>query len=376
MTNKNMNSVYPFLELFKNIKTLLVYVTIAFTICGVSHVFLLTRRNYNELLQEISDMQSKLDSLLSLKENQDQEINNLIEYIYNIQMERFLSNTNKILNKNKETKIGELNSSRLLKGFNPSKRIILPSRYILPHLNQKELLKFSYHHITRKSVVNVALSMIIDKHTRKENLTTFLTRILEEKTEQDIQDTVIIILISEIKPKDVFTIASYFYINFYKHLKLGLIEIIAPSSDYYPNFKIVTQGIKKKYVRFDNKLKKFIVEKINVEERAKKNLDFIFLMLYAITRSNYSVYVKPNIDVVPKFMMYIKHFVKVQENIRKWWPRKIKVGHEIPLVGKLFKADELPRLIQFMCLFYKERTIDGLIFYFKNTTAVKVIEMG
>ncbi|CAG2202507.1 MGAT4A_B [Mytilus edulis] len=139
--------------------------------------------------------------------------------------------------------------------------------------------------------------------------------------------------------------------SFPKQVESGLIEVISPSEDFYPNLNDIplTYGDTKERVKW----------------RTKQNLDFSFLMLYARTRGIYYVQLEDDVLAKPGYFTIMKTFAE-QQSQKDWILLEFS---SLGFIGKMFKSSKLPIVVEFFLMFFKDKPIDWLLDYL---LAVKV----
>lgn len=85
----------------------------------------------------------------------------------------------------------------------------------------------------------------------------------------------------------------------------GLIDIIAPSPGYYPDFS-------KLRITFDD-------SKDRVRWRSKQNLDYVFLMTYCQPKGSFYVQLEDDVVTIPRFHATIKETALQKTTDGKQW---------------------------------------------------------
>lgn len=366
----------PLFTLLKALTIISVVIAAPLVIFG-TYRFILAKYLYHEFLKDLSNMENRVEELMSLQKNYDTEINLLL--LQNKMTERSVTNPNELLNENLFNKIASWNGSKVLNGLFPSKPVILPSKYILPHLNGESELTFSYCYTKRKTKLDSIFGMIIDNSVDKIQLEASLNTFVKKIVSKDIINASIVVLIGETNLDDIFKIAAYIEIHFEKYLKLGLIEVIAPSSTYYPEDL-------KELLKF-NKRKEIYMMEANISRvvNIQRNLDFIFLASFAKIAASNFIYVKPDILVEPIFLMNTYNFSRTFKKYKgnwwsldfkqfrnvahkeNWWSLDFKTFRNVDLVAYFFDSAKLPPFIEFICLFYNKQPLEMLFNYFRKT---------
>ena len=116
-----------------------------------------------------------------------------------------------------------------------------------------------------------------------------------------LNDLLIIIFISELFDieyvrKTTFQLEEYFN----KYIENGLIEIIIPPIEFYPDFNKLKLNLN------DNKQR--------VQWRTKQNYDFSYLMMYSSIRGKYYIQLEDDVITKPNYIHIIQTFINKQKN--------------------------------------------------------------
>lgn len=216
--------------------------------------------------------------------------------------------------------------------------------YYLPHLLEHE---DSLHPniLFGQGRVGVSLVMGIPtvKREKKNYLMDTLSSLFYELSEEEKKDCVIIVFIAEVDPQYVKAIADSIKERFPNEIQSGLLEVISPPVGYYPDFSTIkeTFGDSKERVRW----------------RTKQNLDYSLLMLYAQPKGVFYVQLEDDIVAKPQYFQSIKTFA-LQQPSEEWLFLEFS---QLGFIGKLFKSKDLPLIVEFFLMFYKDKPIDWLL---------------
>ncbi|XP_035182212.1 alpha-1,3-mannosyl-glycoprotein 4-beta-N-acetylglucosaminyltransferase-like protein MGAT4D isoform X1 [Oxyura jamaicensis] len=215
--------------------------------------------------------------------------------------------------------------------------------YYLPHLREYEDAIFP-NVIVGKQRTGVSLVMGIPtvKREKQSYLMTTLHSLFYELSEEQKNDCVIIIFVAEVNEEYVNSIAESVKSSFPKEIQSGVLEIISPPASYYPDLSNLrkTLGDSEDRVRW----------------RTKQNLDYSFLMLYAQPKGTFYLQLEDDIIAKPDYIQSIKNFA-VQQS-QEWM---ILEFSQLGFIGKLFKSEDLPLIVEFFLMFYKDKPIDWLL---------------
>uniref|UniRef100_A0A673KI83 Alpha-1,3-mannosyl-glycoprotein 4-beta-N-acetylglucosaminyltransferase A n=1 Tax=Sinocyclocheilus rhinocerous TaxID=307959 RepID=A0A673KI83_9TELE len=131
--------------------------------------------------------------------------------------------------------------------------------------------------------------------------------------------------------------------EFYTELNSGLLEVISPPASYYPDFSSLKET--------------FGDSKERVKWRTKQNLDYSFLMMYAVNKGVYYVQLEDDIVAKPNYFATMKNFA-LQLATEDWMILEFSA---LGFIGKMFQAPDLNLIVEFIFMFYKEKPIDWLL---------------
>nr|XP_028600896.1 alpha-1,3-mannosyl-glycoprotein 4-beta-N-acetylglucosaminyltransferase-like protein MGAT4D isoform X2 [Podarcis muralis] len=100
-----------------------------------------------------------------------------------------------------------------------------------------------------------------------------------------------------------------------------------------------------------------IAESIRSRWRTKQNLDYSFLMMYAQPRGTFYLQLEDDIIAKPSFIQTISEFVVLQDS-KEWMFLEFS---QLGFIGKLFRCRDLPLIVEFLLMFYKDKPIDWLL---------------
>jgi len=139
---------------------------------------------------------------------------------------------------------------------------------------------------------------------------------------------------------------------FSREIRTGLLHIVIPPKDFYPDFQ-------------DFKGNSGDSKNLSVQH-AKQNLNMVFLMMYV--RAKAAFYIQLDIElhfIVPEFASKILNFVIKKVSSADTW---IELSFTTDgCAGKLYRTEDLDRLIPFMLTSYNLKPCDWLLFGFIRT---------
>ncbi|KAK2170426.1 hypothetical protein LSH36_3g29011 [Paralvinella palmiformis] len=273
----------------------------------------------------------------------------------------------------------------------------------LPHLIRKPGgLKPSFKISRGRVGVTMVLGIPTIKRDRESYLRQTLDSLINNLDESEKEDCVIIVFVAEQRYNMFGYVCNIYHLHarFKEHMESGLLEVIAPSVDFYPSF--------------DNLRETFGDSLERVKWRTKQNLDFSYLMMYARSKGTYYVQLqhlvlllgKKNPDMTllfqleddiitkPGYLSLMKTFT-MQQQVDEWILLEFsklgfieddvitKPGYHsvmknfalnqkvedwfllefsyLGFIGKLFKSRDLPLVVEFFLMFHKDKPIDWLL---------------
>lgn len=112
--------------------------------------------------------------------------------------------------------------------------------------------------------------------------------------EEEQNSTIIIVFIGETDLEYVQLVAKEIEIRFSSYVECGLIDVLAPSPNYYPDME-------KLRITLNDPLER-------VKWRSKQNLDFAYMMAYAQPKATFYVQLEDDILAKRGFISTMKNF--------------------------------------------------------------------
>ncbi|PZC77699.1 hypothetical protein B5X24_HaOG203066 [Helicoverpa armigera] len=217
---------------------------------------------------------------------------------------------------------------------------------LLPHLmNSPYSLKPAFHMRGGRSFSYIVVGVPTVKRDKESYLIVTLTNLITGLTPADVNDTLIVVMVGEPDLEYVVNTARTIEIAFPKQVENGLIEVIAPSGAYYPNFETlpVTLGDSHKRVKW----------------RTKQNLDTIYLMAYAQSKGTFYLMLEDDVIAKKNYIQEIKRYTASTTVANPQW-LFIEYCH-VGGIGKLIRSADLLHFITYVQLFYNNMPIDWLL---------------
>lgn len=202
--------------------------------------------------------------------------------------------------------LGEHAADALKNGFP-----LPPSFGFLQHLHGKyDMLSPSFRRQTaNRQLARANVSFTIGIPTVKRDKQSYLIEtiksLLDNLNSEDIDRVLIVIFIAE--PFDteyVRTTAQQIEKLYDKYIESGLIEIISPPVEFYPDFERLKLSLND--------------DKHRVKWRTKQNYDFTYLMMYAAVRSKYYIQLEDDVVTKPGYIQIIDNFINKQKD-QEWF---------------------------------------------------------
>ncbi|GAB0189337.1 alpha-1,3-mannosyl-glycoprotein 4-beta-N-acetylglucosaminyltransferase-like protein MGAT4D [Grus japonensis] len=188
--------------------------------------------------------------------------------------------------------------------------------YYLPHLREYEDAIFpNVIFGQQRTGVSLVMGIPTVKREKQHYLISTLHSLLYELPEEQKNDCVIIIFVAEVNAEYVNSVAESVKTSFPQEIQSGVLEVISPPASYYPDLS----NLKKTFGDSEDRLEDDIVAK-------------------------------------PDYIQSIKNFAAKQS--QEWM---ILEFSQLGFIGKLFKSEDLPLIVEFFLMFYKDKPIDWLI---------------
>uniref|UniRef100_A0A3Q2XD31 Alpha-1,3-mannosyl-glycoprotein 4-beta-N-acetylglucosaminyltransferase B n=1 Tax=Hippocampus comes TaxID=109280 RepID=A0A3Q2XD31_HIPCM len=214
----------------------------------------------------------------------------------------------------------------------------------LPHLiNREDSLQPAIHVGQGRTGVSIVMGVPSVKREVHSYLTDTLNSLMSQLSAAEKDDCVIVVLIAEADHQYAVSVADNLKLLFPSEIQSGLLEVVSPSVNFYPDFSHLRES--------------FGDPKERVRWRTKQNLDYCFLMMYARSKGTYYVQLEDDIVARPTYLSTMKNFA-LQQPSEEWM---ILEFSQLGFIGKMFKSSDLSLIVEFMLMFYKDKPIDWLL---------------
>lgn len=182
-----------------------------------------------------------------------------------------------------------------------------------------------------------------------------LKSIFEQSTSEELKEMVVVVHLADPDQEWNSQVVEDIAKRFTFQLLLGHLLVIHAPVEYYPPLKDLKRNFNDAEER--------------VQFRSKQNVDYAYLMNFAANLSTYYLMIEDDIHCSKSFFTAIRKVVASQET--KYWVTLefSKLGY----IGKLYHSSDLPRLAQFLMLFYQEMPCDWLLVHFRHLLTQKEV---
>lgn len=194
------------------------------------------------------------------------------------------------------------------------------------------------------------------KRDHQSYLQSTLRSIFNNIQPEEEKDTLVVIFIAETDLAFVTETAKSIKASFAPQLESGILEIMSPPAEFYPDMGGIRQTLGDSLER--------------VQWRSKQNLDYAFLMMYAQWRGTFYVQLEDDILTKPNFVATMRDFALEKAAAHEPW--FVIDFCQLGFIGKMFSSSSLPLLIQFLLSFYNDKPGDWLL---DNVIQTKVCKL-
>ncbi|KAH8307181.1 hypothetical protein KR044_006540 [Drosophila immigrans] len=215
-------------------------------------------------------------------------------------------------------------------------------------LNESPLLLGPSYSRGRRGVAHV-LGVPTVYRAGKNYLLDTLYLLIENMNDYHRRNSLIVVYIGETNSSIVHHIWQEINEAFADALDVGLIDVITPPANYYPDFNEL-------YITLHD-------DPQRVLWRTKQTLDYMYLMTYARSRGAY--YLQLEDDIIPNegYLEYIINLSALHTNFRLGHHRSWIVLSfcDLGFIGKLFRTEELQVFQSYVQIFFNDQPIDWLL---------------
>ncbi|XP_013179073.1 PREDICTED: alpha-1,3-mannosyl-glycoprotein 4-beta-N-acetylglucosaminyltransferase A-like isoform X2 [Papilio xuthus] len=341
----------------KRFTTLFVTISIIFFIVFISSGDLSIPRE-DKMEQSVAEMQTHLQFLDSLYRARLEDLLTLQNKVlssrcfnesHHHQPTSYSDTVTVTLTPELMTSLKNLSGTKTAQGVQPKNLQLFRTPFVfqlLPHLmNDPNSLRPSYHMKSGRVFVDVVIGVPTVKRDKESYLLITLTHLVNGLTEDDVNSTLIVVFVGETDLEYVVNTARQIEITFPKQVENGLIEVLSPSTSYYPDFDTLEKTLGDSMKR--------------VKWRTKQNLDAIYLMSYAQTKGTFYLMLEDDVIAKKFYMQEIKQFTaSTTVSTPNWFfIEYCQVGG----IGKLFRSSDLIHFVTYVQLFYNNMPIDWLL---------------
>ncbi|XP_060875700.1 alpha-1,3-mannosyl-glycoprotein 4-beta-N-acetylglucosaminyltransferase B-like isoform X1 [Metopolophium dirhodum] len=297
----------------------------------------------------MADMEILVEHLTKLNELNDKNIKKRIKHFGPV-LDAIVKSLNISVSKELESLMVTNKSVEIAR----SPMIHLDGFTFLPQLwsHEDNLRPFILHSGGRKTV-SMVYGIPTVRRQNKNYLIQTLINIVKNMNQNEKEDSLIVVMIGEIDREYTQQVTTEIKNQLPEAVNSGLVDIIAPTPEYYPDF---------------GKLRLTLGDsKIRVSWRSKQNLDYAFLMMYCQPKGSFYVQIEDDVITKPQFHTIMKNTALQRiANGQEWF---ILDFGELGFIGKMFRCSDLSWLIQYLIMFYNDQPVDWLLDGFVETKA-------
>ncbi|XP_064417378.1 alpha-1,3-mannosyl-glycoprotein 4-beta-N-acetylglucosaminyltransferase B-like [Latimeria chalumnae] len=284
--------------------------------------------------KEIVDLRQNLVAADKENKEQSKQLTQILNEIKRAIAEK--RNTSQNLTDDMKLKFQNLTNKHLLH---------LTNVYLyLPHLlGNEESLKPNILLGQGRRDVSMVMGIPTVKREKESYLLNTIKSLFFAMSPEQKNDCIIIIFVAETDAQYVNKVTEDIKTTFPEEVQSGILEVISPPASYYPDLS--------------NLKETFGDSKERVKWRTKQNLDYSFLMLYAQSKGTYYVQLEDDILALTDYFQTMIHFAEQQ--VSDDW--LILEFSQLGFIGKLFRSSDLPMIVEFFLMFYKDKPVDWLL---------------
>ncbi|CAF3768776.1 unnamed protein product [Adineta steineri] len=326
-------------------------------------IFVLQQKQHYEeqTRQTIETLQNRIDYVSRLNDEHLQELSSIKQQ--NIRLIRSFNSIKACHRRNNVSTNSISNSTITDETFNDNTVDSLKNGFHLPpsfsylkHLSGRyDMLSPAFRRQTTntnslRSNVSFIIGIPTVKRDKQSYLIETIKSLIDNLNNDDMERSLIVIFIAE--PLDieyVRTTAQQIEKLYNKYIENGLIEIISPPMEFYPDFDSLKLSLND--------------DKQRVKWRTKQNYDFTYLMMYSSIRGKYYIQLEDDVVTKPAYIQIIESFINKQKD-QDWFMLEYS---SLGFIGKMFHTAELNALVNFFLMFSADKPIDWLLEYYQDT---------
>lgn len=176
-----------------------------------------------------------------------------------------------------------------------------------------------------------------------------INSLVENTQIRERKDVVIVIFLADKNHDVVIKRAKTLYDNYRDHVDSGLVQIVHPDHQYYPDFSKLHRN--------------FNDSEIRVAWRSKQNIDYAYMFLFSKNLSQYYMQIEDDVITAKSYLSQLRRFIQGRPPRAKWFC--LQFSH-LGFIGRLFRSSDLKSIAEFLLMFYAEQPGDLLINYMKR----------
>ncbi|XP_061578365.1 alpha-1,3-mannosyl-glycoprotein 4-beta-N-acetylglucosaminyltransferase C-like [Cololabis saira] len=205
--------------------------------------------------------------------------------------------------------------------------------------------------LPRKKFLTIGLSSV--KRKRGNYLPETIRSIFDQSSYEELQEIVVVVHLADFDLLWCQNLVQELSRRFSHHIVAGRLLLIQAPEQFYPTL----DGLKRNYDDPEDR----------VRFRSKQNVDYAFLLSFCSNLSHFYVMLEDDVSCARNFLSSLKKVVASRRGTYWVTLEFSKLG----FIGKLYHGRDLPRLAQFLLLFYQEMPCDWLLVHFRGLLAQK-----
>lgn len=177
-----------------------------------------------------------------------------------------------------------------------------------------------------------------------------IVSLLTKMKGSDRQNVTILVYVADFNQRFQLKLKQYFIKHYTNELKTGLILLLLAEQSEYP--------------RLDGLQRNYNDPAERVHWRSKQVVDFAFMFHYGKNLSDYYMQLEDDVIAAKDYVRKIKEYIDEQE--KPWVTLQFCM---LGFIGKLYRSSDLPKLYDFLMLFYDQMPVDWLYKHFATVMA-------